>query len=562
MKNDYAELEQIKNVLQTVPRGLTILEISQKLGFSRNSTAKYLEMLLMAGKVKFCKFGRSKIYTLSDKIAAATVLSLSSDLIVFIDDGLKIVEVNDKFLRFTGLSRAQIVGYTLEEINVDLLLHRDILLNVKDGLSGREVTREIRVEKGPEEFHFKVKLLPIETDNCRTQIALVFEDITVRKKAEIALKGSEARYRAVVEDQTELICRMRPDTTITFVNEAWCRFFKVNRESFLGKKIGDLVSFACLADHRHVLTEIKVKKPTVTIEIDMHWQGGQILWLESTCRGIFDGTGRLQELQIVARDITVHKQAELDLKRSEARYHAIVDSQLDVVSLHAPDSTITFVNKACEQFWGLPEEDLIGTKLSDLLSPPDYGRVWDRIAQIKPRCEHLPFEDIEIIVRGSKCWFQWSCTGIFDDRGALIEYLIVAHDITERKRAEVAAMEGREMMMAVFYQSPNALSLVLPDFRCSHANRAFCSLTGYSEQELISGAAGDLMGISEDVEADSIQCLLDGRTDHYTVVKGCLRKDGSTLNLRKQVWLVRDMAGNPQHFFCMFTETAENQLAE
>jgi PAS domain S-box-containing protein len=49
------------------------------------------------------------------------------------------------------------------------------------------------------------------------------QDITDRKRAEEALRESELRYRAVVEDQTELICRFLPDGTLTFVNEAYCR---------------------------------------------------------------------------------------------------------------------------------------------------------------------------------------------------------------------------------------------------------------------------------------------------------------------------------------------------
>lgn len=44
-----------------------------------------------------------------------------------------------------------------------------------------------------------------------------------------ALKGSEYSYRAVVEDQTELICRFLPDCTLTFVNDAYCRYFGKSR---------------------------------------------------------------------------------------------------------------------------------------------------------------------------------------------------------------------------------------------------------------------------------------------------------------------------------------------
>jgi len=58
----------------------------------------------------------------------------------------------------------------------------------------------------------------------------VGRDITDVMKAELALEESERRYRNVVEDQTEFICRFRPDGTHVFVNDAYCRYFGLDRE--------------------------------------------------------------------------------------------------------------------------------------------------------------------------------------------------------------------------------------------------------------------------------------------------------------------------------------------
>jgi len=66
-------------------------------------------------------------------------------------------------------------------------------------------------------------------------ITCMVEDITQRKEAEALLQQSEARYRAIVEEQTDLICRFLPDTTLTFVNEAYCRYFNVKAENVLGR---------------------------------------------------------------------------------------------------------------------------------------------------------------------------------------------------------------------------------------------------------------------------------------------------------------------------------------
>ncbi len=57
-----------------------------------------------------------------------------------------------------------------------------------------------------------------------------------RKRAERLLRQSEQRYKAVVEDQTELISRFTPDRTFTFVNEAFCRYFQKKREELVGNK--------------------------------------------------------------------------------------------------------------------------------------------------------------------------------------------------------------------------------------------------------------------------------------------------------------------------------------
>ena len=63
---------------------------------------------------------------------------------------------------------------------------------------------------------------------------LLTVDVTARREAEEALKQSEARYRAVVEGQTEFIIRCRPNGALSFVNDAYCRHLGLGREILLG----------------------------------------------------------------------------------------------------------------------------------------------------------------------------------------------------------------------------------------------------------------------------------------------------------------------------------------
>jgi diguanylate cyclase (GGDEF)-like protein/PAS domain S-box-containing protein len=138
-----------------------------------------------------------------------------------------------------------------------------------------------------------------------------------RKLAEESLKLSEAKYRAVVEDQTELILRWQPDGTVTFVNEAYCRYFNRNKEDllehgflqFIPGKERELIHerVASLSpDRPSAAHELRVAAPDKSI----HWQ----LW---TNRAIFDEQGNLVEILATGVDITDRKKAELELQKAK-----------------------------------------------------------------------------------------------------------------------------------------------------------------------------------------------------------------------------------------------------
>src|SRR5262245_52255475 len=91
-------------------------------------------------------------------------------------------------------------------------------------------------------------------------------DITERKQAEDALRQSEARYRAIVEDQTELVCRLLPDGRFTFANEAFCRYFGRSLEELIG---GDFLPVIPAEENDRInqfLAAITPSNPVATIE--------------------------------------------------------------------------------------------------------------------------------------------------------------------------------------------------------------------------------------------------------------------------------------------------------
>jgi len=141
-------------------------------------------------------------------------------------------------------------------------------------------------------------------------------DITERKRAEEALRESEERYRTVVEDQTEFICRFTPDGRLTFVNDAYCRYFGLDRHNCIGSMHNVTIPPEDASLLKKHLSSITQKKPVATIEHRAVLDSGEVRWQRWSDRAIFDENGKITEYQSVGRDITGQKETETELKNS------------------------------------------------------------------------------------------------------------------------------------------------------------------------------------------------------------------------------------------------------
>jgi PAS domain S-box-containing protein len=144
---------------------------------------------------------------------------------------------------------------------------------------------------------------------------LVLASLVEERRAKgAALTESEARYRSIVEDQTELICRFLPDGTYTFVNGAYCRYFQRAPEELLGNTFWSFIPQEWQAPAREHLARITREQPVATIEHEVVAPGGEIRWQQWRDRGFFDDRGRLVDYQAVGRDITDRKRAEFAMQ--------------------------------------------------------------------------------------------------------------------------------------------------------------------------------------------------------------------------------------------------------
>lgn len=130
-----------------------------------------------------------------------------------------------------------------------------------------------------------------------------------RQSAEARLRTSEARYRAVVEDQTDLICRFRRDGRLTFVNQAFGRFFLMQPEELLRRTFTSLFTEEDQPRYQERIDGLCRENPQETFRHRMVLPDGTFRWLRWTNRIILD-EGEAVEYQAVGQDVTSVIQAE------------------------------------------------------------------------------------------------------------------------------------------------------------------------------------------------------------------------------------------------------------
>ena len=149
------------------------------------------------------------------------------------------------------------------------------------------------------------------------------EDVGEQLAMEQALRESEARYRRVVEDQTELIVRCLPDGTRTFVNEAYCRYTETTAEELIGTSFFPLIPEEDQELVRGKYAGMTAENPVATEEHRVFTPRGEVRWHRWTDRGVFDAAGNLVEIQAVGRDITDERESQDLLRRSEENYRRL-----------------------------------------------------------------------------------------------------------------------------------------------------------------------------------------------------------------------------------------------
>jgi PAS domain S-box-containing protein len=251
-----------------------------------------------------------------------------------------------------------------------------------------------------------------------------------------SLRESEQRFRNIANSVPTMMWTSGTDGGADFINRSWLDFTGRSLEDSLGNGWAQSVHPDDLQKSLDsYLSALRERRP-LEMELRVRRRDGEYRWTLS--RGVprYGANGEFMGYVGSAIDLTERREQEAALRRSEARYRDVVESQANFVCRLLPDGTFTFINSAYCRFLGRNRLELLGESFVELL--PAAARVPARealdralggAAQAAWECEVARAD-------GSRGWQSWVCHALEAAPEEVRELQVIGHDVTDRKRAE------------------------------------------------------------------------------------------------------------------------------
>lgn len=380
----------------------------------------------------------------------AAIVEASDDAIIGVDINGDVLSWNGGAERMFGYTEAEMRGRSSTIIippeRMPLFIERLVRLKAGEQINSFDTER---ICKDGQRIQVSVSIFPIrDSKGSVVGFAGIARDINDLTQATEKLRRSEERYRAIIEDQTEMICRSLPDTTLTFVNDSYARYFDRTPSELLNKKFIDFLPESDAIAMRDFLSGFVPEQPVKTTEHRVIRSDGEECWHQWMDRAIFDDSGKIIEFQSVGRDITERKRTEAALQRSEELNRAVLGSLRDQIAVLDREGEIIAVNDGWTRFAEENEGRGVGVGAnyldvcrSSITSYPDARKSLEGIEAVLENRDQQYREEYSCETPSGDRWFVLSVTPLrLPEGGAVVSHI----DVTERKTAEAALVDNRE----------------------------------------------------------------------------------------------------------------------
>ena len=434
---------------------------------------------------------------LAARRAHRELLEQAADAIFLASPDGRFVDVNARACELLGYSRTALLGRNIGDV-----------LTPEGAAGGKERMAALRAGETllseRELVRSDGSLVPVEVSTrllSDGRLQGIARDITSRRAAYAALRGSEERLRLALESATTGIWEHDFTTGQTVWSALARAIVGVSEDAPAG--LATFVGRVHPDDKDAVSNAFAVASETGeefncqfrTVEPD-----GKIRYLTSIGRMHLDSTGRPLRMVGTVRDITERKLAETALQSSEARLRAIVNAAPDCVKLLDRDGRLLDMNPAgLAMIEAESLTEVMGAQASSIVVP-EHRKAFESLTDSAFHGESASGEFDTIGLRGARRSLESNVVPLRDETGEIIAALAISRDVTDRKRTEAALHASEQRMRSVLEQNrlliDNANDVVIAydtRGRLTFANQRWEALSGYTVEQALQMSVADLI---------------------------------------------------------------------
>jgi PAS domain S-box-containing protein len=290
-------------------------------------------------------------------------------------------------------------------------------------------------------------------------------DITSQKEQEKKSLYYDKLYQSVINTQQEMVCHFKPDTTVTFANEAYARNLGMSSEELIGKKFLELIPEK---DHHWImqrLCETAEKGQPNTNKHIVEAGDGAYYWHQWTDIPIFDENGKLVEFQAVGQDISSRVRMEQRIKEGEEKFRTLVMTVPVGIFLTDEQGNCNWINRQLEQMFQISFQQALADGLYQRILDEDKDQIMG-IFKGGIGSDTVPYSREGRYQLDDKIrWARFTLTPLRNESQEIKGFVGIVEDFTERKDYEETLLDTQSELKSAMKAKDDFLSVMSHEIR-------------------------------------------------------------------------------------------------
>ncbi len=424
----------------------TVFPVTLSVAALRDHNDTIIGYAFIASDIREQRRAHEKLQESESRLKA--LVNSMEDVIYEVDEGGRYLNVWAKNESLLFMPRQKILGRTLRELYGEAYAKPFDEALEQVLATGETVDMEYSVTVDNEQRWMNAKYCLIKNEGKHRRVGISIRDISDRKRAELALRDTERRFRLLAENVPGVIylCRNDADYSMTYLNDKVVDVTGYTKEEFLSGKVHfsqifhpddkELVYTAindALKEHRSYRVEYRIRH-----------RNGNWRWIEDHGGGVYEGNKQIW-LEGFLSDITSRKKAEEELLRMSSENLHVFNNTLSMNAVASFEGKFIKLNPAWQKTLGWPLETLMSKPFTEFIHPDDLKRAAKAFELLKAGRDVANFESRYQCADGSYRWLLW---GAASDPANQVAFTS-AVDITNRKTAEEELLHSKRNMESI-----------------------------------------------------------------------------------------------------------------